>query len=147
MMEDHMRKRILYIYNWVALQYSRNWHNIVNRLSFKMFFKKKERNHGNRMNSKSASAPPAVRDRGEASQAWREDRSASHWSPPSVVTCPLDDKPGKTLEGGSMNALQERAKERLFGTPGMSGTLAKRIQLNPYRILTQSQLEKLRLRE
>ena len=30
MTEDNMRKR-MYIYDWVTILYSRNWHNIVNQ--------------------------------------------------------------------------------------------------------------------
>ena len=36
------KKRNVYMYDWVTLLYSRNWHNIINQLYFnkKYFFKK-----------------------------------------------------------------------------------------------------------
>ena len=42
MTDDNMRKRMyVYIYDWVTLLYSRNWHNTVNQLYFdKKIFKK-----------------------------------------------------------------------------------------------------------
>ena len=40
MMENNMRKR-MYMYKWVILLYSRNWHNIVNQLYFN---KRKKKN-------------------------------------------------------------------------------------------------------
>ena len=39
-MEKNIKKECLYVYNWVTLLYSRDWHNIVNQLYFnKKFFK------------------------------------------------------------------------------------------------------------
>ena len=54
MMEDSMRKRIyIYVYDWITLLYSRNWHNIVNQLysnkknerHTKTIFKKEKRKY------------------------------------------------------------------------------------------------------
>ena len=34
MMEDNIKKECIYMYDWVILLFSRNWHNIVGQLYF-----------------------------------------------------------------------------------------------------------------
>ena len=49
-MEDNMRKR-MYMYDWVTLLYSRNWHSILNQVCFnpkKYLPPKKPHKKGNR---------------------------------------------------------------------------------------------------
>ena len=36
--KEYKKKECLYVYNWVSLLHSRDWHSIVNQLYFKKFF-------------------------------------------------------------------------------------------------------------
>ena len=43
-MEKNIKKECMYVYNWVTLLYSRDWHSIVNQLYFNLKkLKKKEK--------------------------------------------------------------------------------------------------------
>ena len=41
-MENNIKKECQYVYNWVTLLYSRDWHNIVNQLYFNLKKKRKK---------------------------------------------------------------------------------------------------------